>query len=65
MADITMCLQSACPNAPTCYRVQAPRDEYLQSFAKFQYKVTDKGVLCADYIPTERSDANRKAKVLR
>ena len=65
MADITMCLQSACPNAPTCYRVQAEVNPYRQSVARFDFKVTDKGVLCADYIPTERSDANRKAKVLR
>ena len=65
MADITMCLRTACPNAPTCWRVQAKWDEYMQSVCAFEYRLTKEGVECAYYIPTERSDANRKAKILR
>jgi hypothetical protein len=31
--------------------VQAEVNPYRQSVARFDFKVTDKGVLCADYIP--------------
>ena len=32
MADITMCKDKACPDRGDCYRAQAPRKEYHQSY---------------------------------
>ena len=52
MADITMCTNVLCPNAPHCYRVQAIPDEY-QSVCNFEYTVSPDGVLCDYYWPTE------------
>ena len=48
MADITMCTNVLCPNAPHCYRVQAIPDEY-QSVCNFEYTLSTEGVLCDYY----------------
>lgn len=50
MADITMCLNQLCPNAGSCKRVQATPSEW-QSWMAFDYRVTENGVLCENYIP--------------
>lgn len=53
MADITMCANNGCPNAPNCYRVQAiPSDR--QSMTLFDYTISGRGVECKNYIPTFR-----------
>lgn len=50
MSDITMCIQTQCPNASHCYRVQATPSHY-QSMAAFDYVVEDGFVQCTSYIP--------------
>ncbi len=51
MADITMCSQVLCPNAKSCYRVQAKPSHQWQSYAAFQYTVSTRGVECGGYLP--------------
>ncbi len=58
MADITMCLNTQCPIAGTCYRIQAPADRY-QSVMHFEYRVTRSGVKCDYYWPTEQSTGDK------
>ena len=53
MADITMCTNKGCPNAPICYRVQAIPSEW-QSMAWFDYTISGRDVECANYIQTVR-----------
>ena len=48
MADITMCTNTLCPNAATCYRTTANTSE-RQSMAAFQYTVGEHGVSCDYY----------------
>ena len=56
VADITMCSQKLCPNAPHCYRVQAQPGE-RQSVCAFEYTFAIDGVLCDFYWPMAvRSD---------
>jgi len=50
MADITMCLNTLCPSAGTCKRVQA-KASVLQSVQFFEYKVGINGVECDHYWP--------------
>ncbi len=52
MPDITMCVNTLCPNAGHCYRVQAKPCEYSQSMANFQYTVSNlrMGVECDNYM---------------
>ena len=50
VADITMCSQTHCPNAPHCYRVQATPGE-RQSVCAFEYVAAIDGVLCDAYWP--------------
>jgi len=49
MADITMCLNTLCPNAATCYRITATPSENWQSMAMFEYTVGVGGVNCSNY----------------
>lgn len=51
MADIEMCSQVLCPNAKFCYRVRATTNPYWQSYVKFQYKISTRGVECYGYWP--------------
>jgi len=51
MADIEMCSQTLCPNAKSCYRVRATTNPYWQSYVKFQYKISTRGVECYGYWP--------------
>lgn len=49
MADITMCMNTGCPLANSCFRAQAiPSDR--QSYAVFQYGLSAAGVLCEHYL---------------
>lgn len=52
MADITMCAQTLCPNAGTCYRVQATPSPHWQSVMAFPYTISTRGVECPSYWPT-------------
>lgn len=47
MADITMCLNSACPVKEKCYRFTAPQSHY-QTVANFEFKYDNRVVSC-DY----------------
>jgi len=49
MADITMCAQNECPNAPTCYRKQATPSDW-QSFAVFPFTIEAGKARCDFYI---------------
>ena len=50
MADITMCVNTECPNAKHCYRILAEASE-RQSFAAFKYIIKNKAVECKNYLP--------------
>jgi len=50
MADITMCVNTECPNTEHCYRAQAKASDF-QSWAVFEYVVGRQGVECEDYLP--------------
>ncbi len=52
-----MCLQVLCPNAKSCYRVQAKPSHQWQSYAAFQYTVSTRGVECGGYLPMFESVA--------
>jgi hypothetical protein len=52
MADITMCANTLCPNAGTCYRVTATPSEHWQSVASFEYTIGVDGVHCDNYLKT-------------
>jgi hypothetical protein len=54
MADITMCVNTLCPNASSCYRVTATPSEYWQSYCDFKYQVGAEGVICSNYWPTHK-----------
>lgn len=45
MADITMCLNSACPVRHKCYRWTAPQSPY-QTVAEFNFKYENRYVSC-------------------
>ncbi len=65
MAYIAMCLQVLCPNAKSCYRVQAKPSHQWQSYAAFQYTVSTRGVECGGYLPMFESgeiDDNAKER---
>lgn len=47
MADITMCANTLCPIAGSCYRMTATPSDW-QSMAHFKYEITAQGVVC-DY----------------
>lgn len=55
MPDITMCTQTLCPNASTCYRVQAKPSDY-QSYSQFEYTVSPNGVECEHYWPMYKTE---------
>lgn len=65
MADITMCMNSQCPNALHCKRVQAIASMW-QSWSMFQYTISDRGVECEHYWPIyqhyETTDNTRTEK---
>lgn len=50
MADITMCTNTGCPNAPHCYRFQAKPSDHWQSYALFRYTIGAR-VNCKEYWP--------------
>jgi hypothetical protein len=49
MADITMCANKECPLRETCYRVQAPINEYRQSWSLYD---PDENGVCDHYVKT-------------
>lgn len=49
MADITMCINSSCPLARTCYRWRATSG-MLQSRYKYRFITDAEGVSCDSYI---------------
>jgi hypothetical protein len=56
MADIAMCEKKDCPSFGECYRAQAVKSEYRQSYMKF-----DNGTesCCDDYIPVKPAWKNK------
>lgn len=50
MADISMCEKKDCPSFNDCYRAQAIKNEYRQSYMNFD-NGTDS--CCDDYIPVK------------
>lgn len=50
MADITMCRQTLCPNAESCFRVKEKPSNW-QSYAEFKYELGEDGVVCDHYLP--------------
>ena len=50
MADITMCVQTLCPNASHCYRAQITPNPW-QIVGRFNYTISTRGVECAYYMP--------------
>jgi len=54
MADITMCLNTLCPIAYSCYLNRAMPSKY-QSYSVFQYEIRIDHVKCDNFIyhPTE------------
>ncbi len=59
MADITKCTQTLCPNAGHCRRVQAKSGPW-QSWATFNYTVSERGVECDHYLPTYKTERNNE-----
>ena len=57
MPDISMCLNTLCPNAGSCKRVQSKPDKW-QLFMCFSYTLGGNGVICEDYIPTHKTSAS-------
>jgi len=53
MPDITMCINTLCPDAGHCYRVQAKPGDW-QSIAMFNYTISAHGVDCENYMPMLR-----------
>ena len=51
MADVTMCTNQLCPEAKSCYRVQAKPNIHRQSMAFFAYEIGVNGVECVNKIP--------------
>lgn len=49
MADIAMCRNKLCPRNKECYRAQANPCRW-QSYANFNYRVTDNGAICDGFI---------------
>jgi hypothetical protein len=52
MVDIK-CTNIFCPNAGSCYRMQAKESSYQRMYM-FHYKLSVHGVECDHYIPTYR-----------
>lgn len=46
MADITKCVNGACPVRNKCYRFTAPHDEVYQAVELFDFKVVERKVHC-------------------
>jgi hypothetical protein len=63
MADIEMCSQVLCPNAASCYRVQAPPNPHWQSYLAFPYKISAGEVDCCGYWPMFESVAMNSTAV--
>lgn len=59
MADITMCTNTLCPLAGSCYRVQATPSDYWQSMASFEYQLDTNGVKCESYWPMDQHITRR------
>lgn len=60
MADITMCLNATCPNAPHCKRIQV-LSSAMQSYAMFDYTLSSRGVECEHYLPLIRTTTTNNA----
>lgn len=56
MADICMCLDSKCPKYETCYRAQAPVNQWRQSYFMVSPRLTDG--TCQYYSPISSSPSN-------
>lgn len=48
MADISMCLNHACPSAKSCYRHEAKPNEWRQAYMQFEPDASGK---CHDFTP--------------
>jgi len=51
MADLTLCSNTQCPRALTCYRVTAIPNEQMQSVQHFEYRLDNDAVSCGFYYP--------------
>jgi hypothetical protein len=65
MADITMCSNTTCPNAPRCYRAQAEPSHYWQSRLSFPYAVGVNGVECQYYVPMYQTKVTDNTRLRR
>jgi hypothetical protein len=50
MPNLTLCLNPQCPMSETCYRHEAKPSQH-QSMALFNYRLTENGIECDEYIP--------------
>ena len=57
MADITMCKDTACPKAKDCYRMNAPINEYWQSYFMNSPRQGDK---CECFYPYKKDKKTTK-----
>lgn len=57
MPDISMCTQTLCPNAESCYRIKAKPSEW-QSYSQFEYTIGADGVICEHYWPMYKTKAS-------
>jgi len=58
MADITMCVNDACPFKDNCYRQTATPHPTRQSYASFKYTVDFGVVDCDHYIDEHTKKGN-------
>ena len=53
-----MCVNELCPNADSCYRIQATPSQW-QSYAQYEYEMSSNGVICDNYIKYGLEHGNR------
>jgi hypothetical protein len=63
MADITMCVNTICPNAKHCYRVQAIITHGWQIMDFFEYTIGVDGVICDNYLPVYDINIETKSDI--
>jgi hypothetical protein len=65
MADISMCINEFCPIKNICYRYRAIADEFRQSYADFNYVITDKKeVKCDHYLDVKEYDKSKVTPIV-
>ena len=63
MANIAMCANESCPLKLSCYRYMAKPDQEWQSYARFEWKKDENGVIhCPAFwkLNTEQHDTKTK-----